>query len=482
MTQLVASFRDPAGSCCLIDGRILRIVGKDSAATFETFLQTKSGLGFVDRRQLVSARRLEKAELAALRESSRMTGFLAAHPDAAVFEHERVWFPSYPYEWPPEMLWEAGRLTLDLALTALEDGYGLKDATPYNILYRGSEPIFIDVPSFEPRAPGDPVWNPYGQFVRTFLLPLLANRRWGVPLADIFTTHRDGLEPEDIYRWCGPLERFKPRMLSLVSMPTWLRGRARAEGGKLYESRTLANEEKARFIVESLLKQLRRSLDALQSRVRKESVWSDYMATHSYSEPAFAAKEQFVESLLREFEPSRVLDVGANTGHFSALAAKAGAEVVALDLDPACVGALWRRARSQKLNILPLVVDLSRPSPALGWRNSECPSFLDRAAGAFDAVLMLAVIHHLLVTERIPLEEILRQASELTTSLLIIEFVAPEDEMFRHLTRGREHLHASLTETIFERVCGEYFDIVKSVPLPGSRRRLYGLKRKGGSH
>jgi hypothetical protein len=97
-------------------------------------------------------------------------------------------------------------------------------------------------------------------------------------------------------------------------------------------------------------------------------------------------------------------------------------------------------------------------------------------------VLMLAVIHHLLVTERIPLEEILRQASELTTSLLIIEFVAPEDEMFRHLTRGREHLHASLTETIFERVCGEYFDIVKSVPLPGSRRRLYGLKRKGGSH
>src|SRR5664280_2564844 len=160
MTQPVASFRDPAGSCCLIDGRILRIVGEDSAATFETFLQTKSGRGFVDQRQLVSTRRLEKAEMSALRESPRMTGYLAARPDAAVFEHERVWFPSYPYEWPPEMLWEAGRLTLDLALAALEDGYGLKDATPYNILYRGSEPVFIDVPSFEPRAPGDPVWNP----------------------------------------------------------------------------------------------------------------------------------------------------------------------------------------------------------------------------------------------------------------------------------------------------------------------------------
>ena len=464
----------------MVDGRILRVVGQDSIPALETFLQTKSARGFVEHGRLVSTRRLDRTELEALPESPRMTEFLAAHPGAAVVEHERVWFPSYPYEWPAEMLWEAGCLTLDLALAALEDGYGLKDATPCNILYRGSEPVFIDVPSFEPRDSGDPVWNPYGQFVRTFLLPLLANRRWGVPLADIFMTHRDGLEPEDVYRWCGPLERFKPRMLSLVSMPTWLRGRARAEGGKLYESRTLANTEKARFIVESLLKQLRRSLDSLQPPVRKASAWSDYMVTHSYSEPAFAAKEQFVDTVLREFKPGRVLDVGANTGHFSALAARAGAEVVALDLDPACVGAIWRQARARKLNILPLVVDLSRPSPALGWANSECPSFLDRAAGAFDAVLMLAVIHHLLVTERIPLDEILRQASGLTTSLLIIEFVPPEDAMFRQLTRGRDQLHASLTEPVFEEACRECFEIMKSVPLPGSRRRLYALKRKGG--
>src|SRR5205085_2914398 len=142
--------------------------------------------------------------------------------------------------------------------------------------------------------------------------------------------------------------------------------------------------------------------------------WSDYMATHSYSQAAFSAKEKFVEELLREFRPQRVLDIGANTGHFSILAAKAGAEVVAIDSDPACIGMLWRIAQDQKLNILPLVLDFSRPSPALGWANAECRSFLDRASGSFDCVLMLAVIHHLLVTERIPLEEILRLLSELT--------------------------------------------------------------------
>ena len=182
-----------------------------------------------------------------------------------------------------------------------------------------------------------------------------------------------------------------------------------------------------------------------------------------------------------EFKPARVLDAGANTGHFSALAAQAGAEVVAVDLDAACVGAIWRRAREQKLNILPLVVNLARPSPALGWQNRETPSFLDRAAGAFDGVLMLALIHHLLVTERIPLEAILRLAADLTTSLLVIEFVEPQDEMFRRLTRGREALHASLDVAAFERACLAYFEIVRSLALPGTHRRMYCLKRRDGA-
>jgi SAM-dependent methyltransferase len=400
-------------------------------------------------------------------------------PAGAVIEHERIPFPSYPHEWPPEMLWAAGRLTLELAQAALADGFGLKDATPHNILFRGSEPVFIDALSFERRNPGDPIWKPEAQFVRTFLLPLLAHRLWNLPPADLFLTHRDGLEPEEIYRWCGPLERFKPRTLSLVSIPTWLSRRAGPDDQKIYQPHLLANPEKARFILESLFQRLERILASLQPAAQKKTVWSDYMATHRYDGPAFAAKEKFVSEALREFKPARVLDAGANTGHFSALAAQAGAEVVAVDLDAACAGAIWRRAREQKLNILPLVLNLARPSPALGWRNGECPSFLDRATGAFDGVLMLALIHHLLVTERIPLEEILRLAYDVTNSLLVIELVEPQDEMFRRLTRGREHLHAALDVKMFEQACTPYFEIVRSLALPGTQRRMYCLKRKG---
>jgi SAM-dependent methyltransferase len=380
------------------------------------------------------------------------------------------------------MLWAAGRLTLELAQTALADGFGLKDATPHNILFRGSEPVFVDALSFECRNPGDPIWKPHAQFIRTFLLPLLANRRWGTPLADIFTTHRDGLEPEDVYRLCELLEKIKPRMLSLVSIPTWLSRRAGPGDQKIYQPHLLANPEKARFILESLFKRLERTLDSLKPVAQKKSAWSDYMTTHSYNDPAFAAKEKFVNEALREFKPARVLDIGANTGHFSALAAQAGAEVVAIDLDPVCVGTIWRHAREQKLNILPLVLNLARPSPALGWRNGECPSFLDRATGTFDGVLMLALIHHLLVTERIPLEEILRLACEVTNSLLVIEFIDPRDDMFRRLTRGREHLHATLDIKMFEQACAPHFEIVRSLALPGTQRRMYCLKRKGSGN
>jgi SAM-dependent methyltransferase len=480
MRSSAPSFRDPAGCCLVFHRRVLRFVAADALAEFENFLQTDCARKFAAQKKFIGARRLDETEVAALRGTPELNPLFAAQNIGAVFEHERISFPSYPHEWPPEMLRAAGRLTLELAQAALAEGFGLKDATPANVLFRGSEPVFTDALSFERRHPADPLWLPEAQFSRLFLLPLLANRRWNLPLAEIFLTRRDGLEPEDVYRLCGPLEKFFPRMLAQVSIPTWLSRKANPENENIYRPQLVADPEKARFILESLFRRLEKKLDAPEP-ARKESNWSGYMAAHSYDDPAFAAKEKFVADALAEFKPARVLDAGANTGHFSALAANAGAEVVAVDSDAACVGTLWKNAREKNLNILPLVVNLARPSPALGWRNAECASFLDRATGAFDGVLMLALIHHLLVTERIPLEEILRLAYEITNRLLVMEFVEPDDAMFRRLTRGREALHAGLNAAAFERACAAHFEIVRSLPLPGTRRRMYCLKRKGGT-
>lgn len=395
-----------------------------------------------------------------------------------ILEHEAVPFPSFPYEWSPEMLHAAGHLTLDLAQSLVSEGLGLKDATPYNILFRGPVPVFVDLLSFEQRDPNDPIWLAQAQFERTFLLPLLVNKRFGISIEQVLAARRDGLEPEEVYRVCGKLQRLSPTFLTLVSMPAWLASRQSQDDSSIYEKKSSSDPEKARFILGSSFKRLRRLLDKLEPESRQRSAWSDYMTKNNYCEGQFKAKQSFVEQAMNDFRPRRVLDVGSNTGHFSRIAARCGASVVAIDYDPVVAGHTWREARLQNLDILPLVIDLGRPSPAIGWRNSECPGFLDRACNFFDAVMMLAVIHHLLVSERIPLTEIIDLGAELTTDLLIIEFIAPEDSMFRRLTRGRDRLFSYLTRELFEDTCSKRFEIAHSEHEDGTWRWLYVLRKR----
>ncbi|HXE89543.1 MAG TPA: methyltransferase domain-containing protein [Terriglobales bacterium] len=478
-----ASFRDPAGRLFRIDGRILRLVQPDARADLEAFLASAVARRLAGEGRLVHTEVVDRnAALALLNRDSDAAALLAAHPDALVVEHEAIEFPSYPYEWPPEMLHEAGRLTLDLAQALLADGLGLKDGTPFNVLFRGLGPVFVDVLSVERREPGDPTWLPYAQFARTFLLPLLANTRFGLALDEVFLGRRDGLEPEEVYRLCGPLARLLPPVFGLVTAPVWLGARARADDTALYQKKLLPDAERAAYILRATLARLRRSLDRLAPRPGRKSMWSDYLATAThYSREQFAAKEAFVASALSELKPRRVLDVGANTGYFTRIAARAGAGVVAIDYDAVAVGEIWRGARAEQLDVLPLVVNLARPTPATGWRNRECPAFLERAQGAFDLVMMLAVVHHMLVTERVPLAEIVDLIAALTCDAVVVEYVSTDDPMFRRIVRGREALHRDLTPESFESAWRQRFEIVRSLRPEGATRALYLLRRRDGA-
>lgn len=473
-----ASFRDPAGQLFRFPGHIVRAVLPEGSADLDAFLASAAARKFTQAGNLVRTEALSTGRLTEAVGAESAAPLLVAFPGATFLEHEAIPFPSFPYEWPPEMLHAAASLTLDLAEALLEENLGLKDGTPYNVLYRGTRPVFVDVLSVERREPGDAIWLPSAQFVRTFLLPLAAAENLGLPLDQSLLGRRDGLEPEDVYRMCGALRILQSPFLTLVTLPTWLGARQDPDDQSLYQKKLHDDPEKARYILRSHLRGLRRSLAKVAPRAGKRSTWSEYMAAdNNYSSEHFAAKQTFVEAALREFQPRRVLDVGANTGHFSALAARSGASVVAVDSDPVVVGEIWRNAGAETLDILPLVVNLARPTPSTGWRNRECPGFLERARGGFDAVLMLAVIHHMLVTERIPLAEILALAADLSTGIVIAEYVDPQDSMFRRLTRGREHLHRDLNQQGFETACRVHFDIVRSQQIEGTHRRLYLLRR-----
>lgn len=470
------SFRDPQGRVVFTGKEVWRLIENGALTDLNEFLKQN----FVEQWRLsgriVRTVAADKSEIESF--TRKFSEHAVSDSKFDLYKHERIDFPSYPYEWSPEMLYEAATLTLEIADFSLTEGWGIKDATPFNVLFEGTEPVFIDILSFEKRDEKDYLWLPYNQFVQTFLLPLLVNKEIGLPLQTIFLANRDGLAVSEVTRFFGILKQLKPEILSLVTLPGLLSKRAEGDAG-LYEKKLLDSPEKARFILKQSLRRLRKQLAKAAPRSVYKSKWTEYTKYNQENIPDYMdAKQRFVTDSINTLKPLKVLDVGCNTGIFSLIAARAGAAVVAVDSDPAVVGRVFRVAKQENANVLPLVVNLARPTPRLGWRYSEIPSFLDRAAGHFDLVLMLAVLHHLLVQERISLREILRLAADLTRDALIIEFVPPDDKLFKRLTRGRDSLHQDLTTDNFDKTAAEFFTVITSIRLPETERRLYLMKKK----
>lgn len=473
------SIRDPAGRLYFIGSHLIRHIYAEYAPYYRALVLSDFFAGLMASGKVVRTAIIENPDafLDALDKQHDRKALKFAHGDL-LLRHDVIPFVSYPSEWPGEMLQAAAELTLDLAEDGLAQGIGLKDATPYNVLFSGARPVFIDVLSFEKRDPSDPIWLAQAQFLRTFTLPLLAVSHLKIQLSTLFFSRRDGVEPHDLYRMLGPLKRLTPAFLGKVSIPVWLSRTAEAQGTAIYKPHRGKSADQARFIIGSMFKGMRRDIKRVGRSARPSiSAWSDYCRTCTYDERTFGEKNAFVERFLSESRPSRVLDVGCNTGHFSRMAATRGSRVVAIDQDQAVVGALWRTARQEGLDILPLVVNLARPTPALGWNNAETLSFLERSRGAFDAVFMLALIHHLLASEQIPLAEIFVLSALMTRRYLLIEYVAPDDPQFRRIARGRDALYSHLNIDFFEATASVSFRILEKLETGNHGRCLYLMEK-----
>jgi ribosomal protein L11 methylase PrmA len=403
---------------------------------------------------------------------------LAAPTQSQVFEHDILPFVSYPSEWSPLMLCDAALHTLDMQKLALAEGLILKDAAPTNIVFRGSRPVFVDFLSFIEREQGEYLWRARHQFDACFLLPLLLSVEAGVPIAWMLRDFLHGVSHEQAQRMLGLKSWLKPSLIGAVALPAALSRQVSAVGSTHAARRKMDSDERARFTLEHQAESLRAKLTKLRTRlISGVSLWGDYTSTRGhYASAELDVKRTFVREALASTAAREVLDLGANTGEFSELAA-AGARVKAVDIDELAVSGIAERARTRNLDITPMVGNLTQPTPAEGWRNGETRSLIDRLTQASDLVLVLALMHHLRITGGIPFAEIVALLADLTRRHVVFEIVPPADTMFAAMAKGREPLYGDCEIARAEEALSVSFQVLRRQALDNGRVLLLLEKR-----
>ena len=393
----------------------------------------------------------------------------AAETYVALLRHERIPFVSYPYEWCFGMLKDAALLELELLLAGLDEDVTLKDGTPYNVQWRGTAPVFIDVGSLERLREGEP-WAGYRQFCMLFLYPLFLQAYKDLPFQPWLRGSLDGISPGECRSLMSLRDLLRPGVFTHVHLHARLERRHGVSGGG-----DVKRELRAAGFGKELLRANARKLARVVGGLEwtpPASPWSGYEETKGYSAADDERKEAFVREAVRSVRPGLVWDLGCNVGRYARIAAESGAYVVAMDADRAVVERLYRSLRgSGSHSILPLAVDLADPSPGLGWRERERKPL--PARGKPDLTLCLALLHHLALARNIPLEEIVGWLAALETSL-VVEFVTRDDPMARRLLSGkREGLHSEYELELFERCLAESFVVERREPLASGSRILY---------
>ena len=456
------SWRDPDGFVLKHQGRILRAVALSKAEQVRSLLRSPWMTRLIAAGEI--PRTVELPDQPQLLEESKRWLWL---------EHDVLPFPCHAHEITALQLHDSGALTLKIAMEAAQNGWMLKDASAWNVVHSRGRPVFVDLLSFNPAEPTG-IWVAYGQFVRHFLLPLLLHKRLGMTPPEIFLVHRDGISPERAYQALHGTALLSPAAMELVVLPKWL---ARQGSSLIAAQSARKPQEFAAEIGPTVVLRTLRRLARLLMRLRPvesnvDSGWVNYEQSRDhYTQADLAAKRTFVREHLGD--AGTLLDLGCNAGEFSQLAVECGHTVVAADADHPALSRLYARVRGRDVPITPVMLQIGRPTPAVGWQNRELESFLERSTGQFDGVLMLGLIHHLLVGERATLPMLADLLGRLDPKRVILEWIDPQDPKFRQLAGLNGELYAALTARQLEEAMGERVKLVAKLTLPCATRVMY---------
>ncbi|MCX6276516.1 MAG: class I SAM-dependent methyltransferase [Bacteroidetes bacterium] len=450
-----SSFRDPNGFLFFEGEKLYRQINKPYQNDYELLMSSGLYNALCEKELLVKHQEIENHK--GLNNNAYK-----------VIEPEKISFISYPYEWSFSQLQDAALTTLKIQKSALQHGMTLKDGSAYNIQFHNGKPIFIDTLSFEKYTEGKP-WEAYKQFCQHFIAPLSLMSFTDIRLNQLLKLYIDGI-PLDL---SSSLLPFKTRINFLLLLHIHLHARSQ----KKYESKGSASKN-----IKIKLSNLTALIDSLTYMVRKfklksqNTEWGDYYTFTNYNNRSFTHKKEIIASYLNDINPKTLWDLGANTGEFTRIASQLGINCIAFDIDPLAVESNYNFVKQHKINnLLPLVMDLTNPSPSIGWNNNERMAMTKRTQP--DAILALAIIHHLAISNNLPFVRIAQFFSRLSDNL-IIEFVPKTDSQVKKLLESRKDIFQEYDELHFEKEFSAFFEICAKDKIEESERIAYRMKRK----
>jgi hypothetical protein len=447
------SFRDPSGFIFQNNNQTYRAIAPSYFDNFKRLCD--SGLY----NSLTSKNKLIKHTHEANYLPEQFTNYKVIKP-------ENIPFISYPYEWCFSQLKDIALLTLSIQIESLKHGMILKDASAFNVQFLNGKPIFIDTLSFEKYVEGTP-WIAYRQFCQHFLAPLALIAYKGEALSKLSQVFLDGIPLELTSSLLTKRSYLNSGIASHIHIHSKIKFKAEK---KNTSGKKIGLSKKQLF---NIIEHLEHTVSSLNLASQK-SQWNNYVFENSYTEEAKDKKAKIISSWLDTIKPKTIWDMGCNTGFYSVLAAKHCDYLISMDADHLCIDALYNSINKTTTNILPLVIDLANPSPAIGWENRERSTLTQR--GKPDLILALALVHHLRITFGITFNMIAKLFAD-KGKWLIVEYVPKEDIQVKEMLLNRADIFSDFNPESFTAAFEKHFQIREKINLTGSGRSLFLMSR-----